>query len=63
MDLTRWTKGDELIFVPYITEPDRALSPDTPILLKRIEKAKKDKRQRETNIVSINKNSERRGEK
>lgn len=57
MDLTGWTRGDELIFVPYMTEPDRALSPDTPILLKRIEKVKKDKK--ESNI-SVNNSSEKR---
>lgn len=42
IDLTRWNKGDELIFVPYLKEPDAALTLDTPILLKRIKKVEGD---------------------
>lgn len=42
IDLTKWTKGDDLIFVPFLDEPDKDLNMNTPILLKRIERTERD---------------------
>ncbi len=40
MDITGWDENTELVFTPYLKEPDSPLTPDIPILIKQVKKRK-----------------------
>ncbi|MDP2845277.1 MAG: AbrB/MazE/SpoVT family DNA-binding domain-containing protein [Candidatus Methanoperedens sp.] len=36
VELTGWDEKTELVIFPYIKDPDSSITPDTPILIKKI---------------------------
>lgn len=36
IDLTGWNENTELAVFPYVREPDSPITPDTPILIKKV---------------------------